>query len=258
MNQWQIVAVTCRGPHVTPIPEFDGPCLLLFPADVDGEALAGAVAVATGAAVLGRVTSVRQDSGTLIAARNTHGGRLAIELSADARLAVATTNDSSLHDRQISMGAPTKLPLAKTPLSDQSVALETAQIVIAGGRGLDEDSFAQLERIAQCLGGAVAASLPAVDLGLAPVSKQVGQSGKFVTPKIYLAVGMSGTPQHLAGIGSTTQIIAINNDADAPIFGVAQNGVVADAKSLLPLLCLALESRHSRTEPALVNNAGAN
>lgn len=92
------------------------------------------------------------------------------------------------------------------------------------------------------LGGAVAASLPAVDLGLAPVSRQVGQSGKFVTPEIYLAAGMSGTPQHLAGIGTATRIIAINSDRDALIFGVAEAGAVANALALLPLLGAAIDT----------------
>lgn len=244
MTDWQIIAVRCGGTNVTPVPEFDGPCLLLFPANEDGEALAGTVAVATGAAVLGRILSVRREGETLLATRNTHGGRLAAELVVDTHLAVATTNDLSGYDSEITLGAPTNLRLDRTPLSDQSVALESAEIVIAGGRGLDEATFVELERIAQAVGGAVAASLPAVDLGLAPVSKQVGQSGKFVTPKIYLAVGMSGTPQHLAGIGNTTQIIAINNDPDAPIFGVAESGAVADARSLLPLVYSALCGCH--------------
>jgi electron transfer flavoprotein alpha subunit len=241
MTEWQIIAVKCGGDQLSQIPEFEGSSLLLFPANADGEALAGAVVVATGAAALGRVVSVQRDGNRLTATRNTHGGRLAVELSVDTRLAVATTNEVSGHDREITLGIPGNLPLQRTALSDQSIALESAQIVIAGGRGLDEAAFVQLERIAQALGGAVAASLPAVDLGLAPVSKQVGQSGKFVTPKTYLAVGMSGTPQHLAGIGSATRIIAINNDAEAPIFGVAENGVIADAKLFLPLLCSALE-----------------
>jgi electron transfer flavoprotein alpha subunit len=227
---------------LTPIPDFEQPCLLVFPADAEGEALAGAVAAASNAAVLGRITSARCDGDALTVTRNTHGGRLAIEIGLGNGFAVATANDLAEHDGEIALGARASLPLERTPLADQSVALESAQIVISGGRGLDEAGFAQLERIAKALGGAVAASLPAVDLGLASVSRQVGQSGKFVTPEIYLAIGMSGTPQHLAGIGSATRIVAINKDPDAPIFGVAETGAVADAKTLLPILGAALES----------------
>jgi electron transfer flavoprotein alpha subunit len=242
VNGWQILAVKCGGPQLTAMPELNQPCLFVFPADANGEALAGAVAVATGATVLGRITAVRRNEDALIVARSTHGGRLAIELRLNTGLAVATAHDLTDQDREIALGAPTALPLEYVPLSDQSIALESARVVIGGGRGLDAAGFAQLERIAKALGGAIAASLPAVDLGLAPVSRQVGQSGKFVTPEIYFAVGMSGTPQHLAGIGSATLIIAVNTDPDAPIFEVAETGAVADAKALLPLLSAALES----------------
>lgn len=238
----KVLAVKCCGPALTAMPDLEQPCLLIFPADADGEALAGGVAIATGAAVLGRITSVRRDEDALIVSRNTHGGRLSIEVSVSSGVAVAAANDMLDHDGEITLGTASSLNLDSTALSDQSIALESARIVIGGGRGLDEAGFAALERIAKALGGAVAASLPAVDLGLAPVSRQVGQSGKFVTPEIYLAAGMSGTPQHMAGIGSASRIIAINKDPDAPIFGVAEAGAVADAKILLPLVAAALES----------------
>jgi electron transfer flavoprotein alpha subunit len=242
MTHWQILAVTCGGPQPTALPDFKQSSLLVFPADGDGEALAGAVAAATDAAVLGRIMSIRRDGDRLIVTRTTHGGRLAVELSVDNGLAIATANDLPQFDGQIALGARMALPLEQTPLSDQSIALESARIVIGGGRGLDEAGFAELDRVAKALGGAVAASLPAVDLGLAPVSRQVGQSGKFVSPELYLAAGLSGTPQHMAGIGSATRIIAINKDPDAPIFGFAETGVIVDAKALLPLLGAALES----------------
>lgn len=118
--------------------------------------------------------------------------------------------------------------------------LEAARVVVSGGRGLDADDFARLRDLAVRLDGALGGSLPAVDLGLVPVSRQIGQSGKFVTPDVYLAVGISGTPQHLAGIGAATRIIAINKDAGAAIFRFAQAGAVGDAKQILPRLVEAL------------------
>ena len=121
--------------------------------------------------------------------------------------------------------------------------MESAQIVIGGGGSLDSEGFAQLERVAAALGGAVSASLPAVDLGLAPVSRQVGQSGKFVNPHIYFAVGMSGTPQHFAGVGPRARVIAVNTDPEAAIFGFSETGAIADARDLLPLMIEAVESR---------------
>ena len=238
----KVLAVKCGGPTLEVKPSLDQPCLLVFPADADGETLAGAVAVATGATILGRVTSIRRERDALFVSRNTHGGRLSIEVSVGSGVAVATANDVLDHDGEVALGTVSSMQLDRTALSDQNVALESARIVIGGGRGLDEAGFAVLERIAKALGGAVSASLPAVDLGLAPVSRQVGQSGKFVTPEIYLAAGMSGTPQHLAGIGSASRIIAINKDPDAPIFRVAEAGAVADARALLPLVAAALET----------------
>lgn len=243
MSRWRILSVKCGGPILADLPDIGERCLLVFPADADGEALAGVVAAAIGAAVLGRIATVTCEGDALLATRTTHGGRLAVQLRLEGSLAVATANDLIDHDGEIALGAPSAVPIERIPLGDQSIALESAPIVIGGGRGLNEAGFAYLEQIARCLGGAVSASLPAVDLGLAPVSRQVGQSGKFVTPEIYVAIGMSGTPQHLAGIGSATRIIAINKDPDAPIFGFAESGAIADAQILLPLLCMALETQ---------------
>lgn len=241
MTHWRILTVACGGPAPTPLDDPQRPLLLVFPADEVGEALAGAVAAQTGAAVLGRLAALRRDGADLIAARSTHGGRLSLDVRVAPCLAVATANDFTDADGTIELGAPAALPVARTALTDQSVALESARIVIGGGRGLDPATFAQLDRIAAALDGAVAASLPAVDLGLAPVSRQVGQSGKFVNPAVYFAAGMSGTPQHFAGVGARARIVAVNPDGDAPIFGFAEAGAVADARALLPLLADALE-----------------
>jgi electron transfer flavoprotein alpha subunit len=242
VNRWQVFAVNCRGPQPTALPELPRLLLLVFQANAEGEALAGAVAAANGATILGRITTLVRDSEGLLVSRSSHGGRLAIQLRVTEGLVVATANNMTDLDGEIELGGPTRLGMERVSLSDQSTSLESARIVIAGGRGLDAAGFAQLERIAATLGGAVAASLPAVDIGLAPVSRQVGQSGKFVTPEIYFAVGLSGTPQHLAGIGSATRIIAVNTDRDASIFRFAETGAEADAHILLPLLGSALES----------------
>lgn len=251
MSQWRVLAVTCNGPVPTALAEDHRPLLLIFPADAVGEALAGAFAAANGAAVLGRVSDWRRDGADLIAARSSHGGRLAIELRVEPGLAVATANDAGAVDGTIALGAPADLPIERSPLEGDAVSLEGAAIVIGGGRGLDQDGFAALERIARTVGGAVAASLPAVDLGLAPVARQVGQSGKFVNPVIYFAAGMSGTLQHFAGVGPRAQIVAVNSDASAPIFGFANAGAVADARQLLPMLADLLEQQLAAASPAL-------
>jgi electron transfer flavoprotein alpha subunit len=243
VSGWHVLKVTPEGPQPTGLPDLPRPLLLVFPATAEGEELAGAIAAANGAATVGRITSIQRDDEYLIVSHTSYGGRLAIRLRIREGLAVATANDMLEHDGEIALGAPSDSVLQRVELRDQRVALESARVVISGGRGLDTEGFAMLEQISETVGGAVGASLAAVDLGLAPVSRQIGQSGKFVTPQIYLAVGMSGTPQHLAGIGSASRIIAVNTDPEAPIFRFAEAGALADARSLLPLLSQALEEQ---------------
>lgn len=247
MTGWTILSVTCLGTEPTPVPLQGVPILLIFPADGDGEALAAATAKTMGAVLLGRITQMRMEGKDLLVTRNSHGGRLQVELRVQPCIAVATSNSIGAAYPSIALGAQSQLPIKCNQIADQSVRLEAAQIVIGGGRGLDLEGFQYLSRIACALDAAVSASLPAVDLGLAPVSKQVGQSGKFVNPAIYFAAGMSGTPQHFAGVGARSRILAVNSDREAPIFRFAEAGAVADAKQLLPLLAEKLEQRKGQS-----------
>ena len=114
-------------------------------------------------------------------------------------------------------------------------SIQDADVVIAGGRGLRTSKrFADLFEIAERLGGVVGASRCVVDQGWAPYAHQVGLSGKSVSPNTYIALGISGSPNHLAGMSSAERIIAVNNDPDAPIFQVADVGIVADLADFLP------------------------
>jgi electron transfer flavoprotein alpha subunit len=132
------------------------------------------------------------------------------------------------------------------PEKTVGLPIQEAEIIVAGGKGMKKASnFAKLGELAELLGGSVGASRMAVDLGWAPYSAQIGLSGKSVTPRVYLAFGISGAVQHIAGMSGAETVIAINHDPEAPIFRVADLSIQGDATEILTALIAAVKERRA-------------
>ncbi|MET1113735.1 MAG: electron transfer flavoprotein subunit alpha/FixB family protein [Comamonas sp.] len=232
-----------------------GPALVLLPQGPLGEECAARLAAHLQGVSLGRCADIALCEGEVRAVRTAYGGRVALQLTSAETHCVATWRPGAAGaaagpevqpeamQALLSVALPPVPATTRVESADRMPALEGARLVVSGGRGMQgEAGFALLGRIAGQLGAALGGSLPTVDAGWVPVARQIGQSGKFVSPRIYLTVGISGTPQHLAGVSSDSRIIAINKDPAASIFAHAEVGVVAEWQALLPLLIEELDA----------------
>ncbi|MBE3068471.1 MAG: electron transfer flavoprotein subunit alpha/FixB family protein [Chloroflexi bacterium] len=252
------------------------PDLLLFPTTTRGRELAGMVAIDLRTGVMVDVTSLEATGGKITVTRPIYAGKLLTKETCSSRPQIITLRGRAFPKPAQQAGKsgtltkvaaaigdfPTKVEGYTT--SESGVSLTDASVIVSGGRGvsnnpaltppagLDEkqaeiwraqQGFALVIDLASALGAAVGASRAAVDAGYVPYTHQVGQTGKVVSPDVYIACGISGAIQHLAGMRTSKVIVSINKDPEAPIFKLARYGVVGDLFQIVPALTVAFKKK---------------
>jgi electron transfer flavoprotein alpha subunit len=234
--------------------------IVVMAATALGKDLAPRVAVRLDAGLASECTGLSVEGGEIIATRPGFAGKVLTQLKITSSVKVFT-----LRPNVFSSGDPSDASapverfsatltdgdfscvVKETKQSSGKIDVAEANIIVTGGRGLKgPEGFVMIEDLAGTLGAAVGASRAVVDAGWRPHEEQVGQTGKTVSPSLYVAVAVSGAIQHLAGMSSSKYIVAVNKDKDAPIFGVATYGIVADAFEIVPALTAEIKKLHGK------------
>jgi electron transfer flavoprotein alpha subunit len=230
--------------------------VVILSASAMGKDLGARVAAKLEAGIVADCIAISVSGGEIVATRPVYAGKAMVDVKIRSSKKVFT-----LRPNVFSPGNPTGQPaeaeklslnLQQSDFASRVIAVSTskagrpdlteADIVVSGGRGLGApENFKIVEEIADVLGAAVGASRAVVDAGWRPHGDQVGQTGKTVSPSLYVAVGISGAIQHLAGMSSSKYIVAINKDKEAPIFQIADYGIVGDAFEIIPELTVQLK-----------------
>ncbi|MDN5749709.1 MAG: electron transfer flavoprotein subunit alpha/FixB family protein [Pseudonocardia sp.] len=234
--------------------ESASPAAVLIGVSADGKEIAGRLAVRTGSAWLNDVVALSGDGVT----HSVFGGAYVAEAKANTEHPVITLRPGSVEIEpspgagaeqavEVTSGGRSAAVTSREPIvGGDRPELTEASVVVSGGRGVGSaDDFGVVEGLADTLGAAVGASRAAVDSGYYPHQFQVGQTGKTVSPQLYIALGISGAIQHRAGMQTSKTIIAVNKDAEAPIFEIADFGVVGDLFTVTPQLTDEIAKRKS-------------
>ncbi len=254
------------------------PDVILFPTTTRGRELAAMSSIDLESGVMPDVTALEVEDGKVVATRPVYAGKLLTKTVCDASPLIVTTRVRAFRQPEADpsrAGTPVRVDAASTEgelrtkvlgYSEAAggVSLTDANVIVSGGRGVSnnpsleppadmdekeeeiwraQQGFKLVGDLASVLGGAVGASRAAVDAGYVPYIHQVGQTGKVVSPDLYIACGISGAIQHQAGMRTSKVIVAINKDSDAPIFKLARFGVVGDLYDILPPLTEAFKKR---------------
>jgi electron transfer flavoprotein alpha subunit len=230
------------------------PTVLLIPGTSNGRDLAPRIAARLGVGVASDVIALEWNGDRLRARRPVYSGKAFVTVELDGTPAIVTTRPNAFPIDSSTGSAPAVVNVAFKPSAAKAKVVETrtpeagelsiaeADIIVSGGRGLKEAAnFSLIRDLALALGGAVGASRATVDAGWIDHQHQVGQTGRVVGPNLYIAAGVSGAIQHLAGMSTSKHIVAINKDPEAPIFRIADLGIVGDLFTIVPALTEAVK-----------------
>jgi electron transfer flavoprotein alpha subunit len=234
--------------------ESNSPAAVLLAANADGKEIAGRLAARLGSGLLVDVVEVKEGNKAI---HSIFGGAFTVEAQANGDTPVITVRAGAVDaepqagaGEQVTVEVPapaenaTKITSREPAVAGDRPELTEATIVVSGGRGVGSaENFNVVEALADSLGAAVGASRAAVDSGYYPGQFQVGQTGKTVSPQLYIALGISGAIQHRAGMQTSKTIVAVNKDEEAPIFEIADYGVVGDLFKVAPQLTDAVKAR---------------
>jgi electron transfer flavoprotein alpha subunit len=222
------------------------PKLVIMGATTQGKELSARLSARLDAALAGDCVALRLDGDQVVATRPMYGGKILADVALSGAPAIAALRPNTVPIEKFpAAGAVAKIAadvgavrtrVKGKQLETGKVDLTEAEIIVSGGRGMGSEDYSVLEALADTLGATVGASRSAVDEGWRSASDQVGQTGKTVSPNLYMACGISGAIQHLAGMSSSKVIVAINKDPEAPIFAKADYGIVGDLFEVVPAL----------------------